>query len=145
MDKRKGFTLIELLIVVAVVGILAGIAYPSWRDYIARGRRTDGKSALLDLANRMERYYSQQNTYLGATLGSGGASDVRSSNLSPEGWYTLSLTNLSASTYTLNATPRNAQATDDSLCQTLTLTNLGIKGIANGPGGTPSGSVTQCW
>jgi type IV pilus assembly protein PilE len=140
----KGFSLIELMIVVVIVAILTTIAYPSYRDYITRGRRSDGQSALLDLASRMERYYSQQNTYQTATIGAG-ATAVRSSNTSPEGWYTLSITAQTASTFTLRATPLNAQATDDLRCQSLTLNNLGVKGITAGPAGAPTGTVAQCW
>lgn len=146
MNKRsKGFTLLELMIVVVIVAILTAIAYPSYRDYIARGRRSDGQSALLDLASRMERYYSQQNTYQTATIGTGGANDVRATNTSPEGWYTLSISAQTASAFTLSATPLNAQATDDKVCQTLTLNSLGAKGITTGPGGVPTGPVTRCW
>ncbi|AHE66727.1 type IV pilin protein [Legionella oakridgensis] len=142
---KKGFSLIELLIVLVVIGILASIAYPSYRDYISRARRSDGQSALLDLASRMERYYSENHTYQTATIGTGNATDVLSSAVSPEGWYTLAINNPTTSTYTLQATPRNAQATADTLCQTLTLNQLGVKGIATGPAGSPTGTASQCW
>ena len=143
--RNKGFSLIELMIVLVIIAILVTIAYPSYREHISRGRRSDGQSALLDLASRLERYYSQQNSYIGATVGTGGANDIRSSNTSPEGWYTLSITTQTASAFTIRATPRNAQSTDDRRCQTLTLTNLGVKGITAGPSGSPTGTVTQCW
>lgn len=141
----KGFTLIELMITVVVIAILVTIAYPSYREYIARSRRADGQSALLDLASRMERYYSDRNTYQTATIGTGAATDVRATNLSPESWYTLAITAQTASSYTLQATPRNAQGTTDTRCQSLTINNLGAKGIANGPAGTPTGPVDRCW
>ncbi|WP_133139127.1 MULTISPECIES: type IV pilin protein [Legionella] len=142
---KKGFTLIELLIVMVIIGILVSIAYPSYLQYIVSARRSDGQSAIMDLASRMERYYSERNTYLNATIGTGGANDIRSSNISPEGWYTLSISSQTASTYTLQAIPRNNQGRDDRLCQTLTVNSLGAKGIAAGPGGAPSGTVDQCW
>lgn len=143
---RKGFTLIELLIAILIVGILASIAYPAYKDYIARARRSDGQSALLDLASRMERYYSENNTYQTATLGAGNnTTDVLSSTASPEGWYSLAISSASGSTYTLTATPQNAQATTDTKCQTLTLSSLGVKGIATGPAGTPTGTASICW
>ncbi len=142
---RKGFTLIELLMVMVIIGILAAIAYPGYREYITSARRSDGQAALLNLANRMERYYSERNTYQGATIGTGGVTDVLGSNLSPENWYTLSITNASATGYTLNATPRSGQATADKKCQTLTLNSIGVKGIAAGPGGSPTGTASQCW
>lgn len=144
MIKLKGFSLIELLIVMVIAGILVSIAYPSYREYITRARRSDGQAALLDLASRMERYYSEENTYETATVGTGNPTDIIASNLSPEGWYTLVI-NATAHSYNLQAIPRNAQATSDTRCQTLTLNNLGLKGIASGPAGAPSGTVAQCW
>lgn len=145
MDSFKGFTLIEILIAIVIVGLLSVIAYPSYLEYITRARRGDGQSALLNLASRMERYYSDHNTYQTATLGTGANTDVLSTNLSPEGWYTLSITNATSSNYTVQATPRNAQGTKDKICQSLTLNNLGVKGIAAGPAGAPTGPSSKCW
>jgi len=142
---KKGFTLMELMITLVIVGILTTIAVPSYKDYIMRARRSDGKSALMDLASQMERFYSERNTYVGATIGGGGANEVRSSPTSTDGWYTLAITTQTASNFTIQASPNNAQATADTTCQTLTMTNLGVKGIAAGSGGTPSGPVTKCW
>lgn len=144
--KSKGFTLIELMIVVAIIGIIASIAYPSYRNHIASARRTDGQAALMDLASRMERFYSEQQSYLNATVGSGNtATDVISSKTSPQGWYNLSISAQTASSYTLQAIPQSSQATADTLCQTLTLNNLGAKGMIAGPAGAPTGQVTDCW
>lgn len=142
---KKGFSLIELLIVMVIVGILASIAYPSYRDYITRARRSDGKTALLMLANRMEHYYSEHHTYQTATINTGNNTDVLSSPLSPEGWYRLSITNATATAFSLQATPIGVQATHDTLCQTLTLNSIGAQGITAGSGGTPTGTAAQCW
>ena len=129
--------MIELLIVLVITGILATISYPSYRDYIIRAHRTDGQLALLDLACRMETYYAEHETYETATLGTGKATDVLCRQLSPEGWYTLSLTETTDKTYTLQATPINAQ---DTHCQTLTLNSSGVKGAT----ATAIG-ISQCW
>ena len=80
---NKGFTLIELVIAMAIIGILASIAYPSYLDYITRARRQDGQTALLELANQMEQYYANNNTYQTATIATGNPSDIQSSNTSP--------------------------------------------------------------
>jgi type IV pilus assembly protein PilE len=62
---QKGFTLIELMIVVAVIGILASIAIPSYTDYVQRGKVAEATSTLADLRVRMEQYYQDNRTYVG--------------------------------------------------------------------------------
>jgi type IV pilus assembly protein PilE len=66
MSKQKGFTLIEILIVVAVLAILAAIAYPSYQDYIVRSQLAEARGALADMRVRMEQYFLDRRTYVGA-------------------------------------------------------------------------------
>jgi type IV pilus assembly protein PilE len=63
MGKIKGFTLIELVIVVAIVAILATIAYPSYQDSVRKSRRADAKGVLMEAAQWMERFYTENNRY----------------------------------------------------------------------------------
>lgn len=127
--RMQGFTLMELMIAVVIIGVLAAIAYPAYTDHMNRTRRSDGKAALLNLANYMEHYYTENNGYTGATLTTVGYTGTTSQ----EGYYNISISSLTNTSYTLTATPTGAQA-GDTTCGALTLTNTNIKG--------PS---TDCW
>lgn len=63
MNKQQGFTLIELMIVVAIIGILATIGYPNYRDYVLRSENALAQSAMVELSVALERYYSENNSY----------------------------------------------------------------------------------
>lgn len=131
--RTRGFTLIELLITVVIVGVLAAIALPSYLNQVQKSRRTDAKSALLGAAGQMERYFTERGTYATATLGSSGVFPSTTQN----GYYTLSFSNLSATSYTLLATPAGAQASDP--CGSLTYDYEGNKGM------TGTLPMDQCW
>ncbi len=69
---QRGFTLIELMIVVAVIGILASVAYPAYTSSIIKGKRAEGRAALAELLQQQERYMTQRNCYLGFTTTAAG-------------------------------------------------------------------------
>jgi type IV pilus assembly protein PilE len=126
--------MVEIVIVCAIVAILAAIALPSYLGSIQKGRRADAKSALVGAAGQMERYFTERSTYATATLGGGGVYPSTSLN----GYYTLSITNKTATTYTLNAVPAAQQVGDP--CGTFTYTDQGVKGVTGG-----TFTTADCW
>lgn len=132
---KRGFSLIEILIALAVAAILAAIVYPTYQHFVTKAHRSEGQVALFDLAQRMERYYQENNhTFAGASLENLGVNTITSS-----GYYRLSIGNTSATTYLLMATPIGMQSQRDTQCASLTLNQLGHKGI------TGEGAVEDCW
>lgn len=123
--ETMGFTLIELMIAVAIVGILAAISYPSYTAFVTQSNRSEGQAELLRFANLQEQYFVDYRTY-GADLtdlGQGTAT-VKTE----QGNYTISVDSANASTFSLNATALGAQATNDSACSPLTISEAGVKG-----------------
>ena len=144
MKRRQGFTLIELMIVVAVVAILAAIAYPSYQDSVRKSRRADARSVLLQAAQWMERFYTQNHSYAGGALPAG------LTQAPVEGgpkYYNISLTNcagaatVTANTFTLRAVPIAGSAQANDRCGALTLTNTGVRGVCVAAPPT----VDECW
>jgi type IV pilus assembly protein PilE len=128
-----GFSLIELMVAVAIVGILAMVAYPSYQNQVQRTRRADAQGALMGLAGALERHFTVNNTYLGAAAGGGdtGAPAIYPTEAPLDGntkYYDLTIQAATASTYTIAAAPKGAQAGDG--CGTLTVTHTGVRGAA---------------
>ncbi|KTD16404.1 pilus assembly protein PilE [Legionella jordanis] len=139
-----GFSLFELLIACLILIILMALAYPNYQKNIIKVRRLDAQNALFNLANRLEHYYANVHSYENASLGTGDAPDVISSNLSSQKWYRLEITSQTADEFSLSAVPINSQANDQE-CQTFTLNHEGNKGIAAGPCGQPRANARECW
>jgi type IV pilus assembly protein PilE len=126
--RPKGFTLIELMITVAVVALLAAVALPSFLNQIRKSRRTEARTALLDLATRAERMYSTTNSYWDTTnaltpadLGYTGNWPITNVG---SGYYSINLSNSTATSFTFTATASGTQVSDTT-CNTFTVDNTG--------------------
>lgn len=129
IQRFRGFTLVELLIVVVVVGILAAIAYPNYRDYVARGKRNEARAALLQIATNQERWYLNNNQY------TPNLDDVGVNALTGSGTYAIAITSATADNFTATATYQNADA-EAGRCLTFTI---------DGRGQRTSAPDTDCW
>jgi type IV pilus assembly protein PilE len=146
--KTTGFTLIELMLVLAIIGIIATIAYPQYQESVKKSRRTDAKGVLVGFAGAMERYFTVANHYTGAAGTATSQADTGAPRVyatqSPidgtEKYYDLTIADATATTFTLYATPTGKQATDK--CGILTLKNTGERDIKK-----PTAGVTKadCW
>lgn len=112
--SSRGFTLIELMVVAAIVAILAAIAYPSYQQYIIRGKRSAAQAQMMDIANRQQQYLLANRSYASKTqLESGGY--VLPSEVSSNYGYSITVGSGTPPTFTITFTPSGAQASDGNL------------------------------
>jgi len=145
---NKGFTLVELMVVVAIIGIIASIAYPSYVESTAQAHRANAQAELMSLSSALERYYTQNNHYSNAATGGADTGaplatlytlDTDIANL-----YTVTISQTdggtgdttAAQSYQLSAAPVAGGRMAADACGTMTLNSAGVK--------TPT-TPADCW
>jgi len=123
MLKQKGFTLMELMIVIAIIGILVSVAYPSYQDHVRKTNRSDCHAALLQVSDLQERYYLQKNTYAPDIVTLMGAG----THQSPHEICTMTATG-DVNGFVITATGGTNQV--GASCTTMTINQAGSKGPA---------------
>lgn len=152
ITNQRGFTLIELMIVVAVVGILAGVAYPSYTEQVRKSNRTDAKIALQQAVQSQEEYFIRNYSYAISMTQLGYTANNAES---PEGKYTVSVSAVvpaacagtqganACTGFSLQAQPVTGKSQEhDDKCQSLTVTNVNVKTALDSDG---AGSGDICW
>lgn len=134
VTRQKGFTLIELMIVVAIIGIMAAVAYPSYQSYVEKTRRGQAQADLLELVQFLERRYSNRFDYRKTD----GSNPELPFDISPRednpAAYTISFSeSVTANTFTLQAEPETLQAGDK--CGKMTIDQEGNR----------TAEETDCW
>lgn len=142
--RHRGFTLVELMVTIAIVGILASIAYPAYRAQVLRAQRTDATAALLRVAAAQERYYLQNNTY---------AATANITTAPPTGlgipgtdrrYYTLTIESTDlVNAFTAVAVPATGSPQlKDTNCARFTVTEALLRGATKSSG---TDNTTTCW
>lgn len=145
--RFRGVTLIEMVVVIVIIGLLASIAVPTYRNHVLRANRGAARAALLALATAQEKFYLQCNTYttaLNETKDTAcSPANLKFPTSSERGYYTLAVTAADASAWTATtiAVSGNAQA-NDAPCRVFQLTSTGAK-TASKSGG--AANDLDCW
>ncbi len=133
-----GFSLLELMIVVAIIAILASIAFGSYQHHVVNTRRAAAAACLLERTQRLERFHTLHLSYPDAT---GAAAILAECGDGLARHYRINLSSISARAFALQAVPQGAQAKADTRCGTLTINQLGVRTVS----GTANATPGECW
>lgn len=134
-SKADGFTFIELLIALIIIGILVTIAYPSYLRFIQKSRRAEALATLIQDQIILERCFSQNFSYAAAC-----SAIPTFPQITPEGFYSINLSNQTAMTYTMTATPQGNQASDTK-CASISVNQANIKTAVD----STATAQEECW
>jgi type IV pilus assembly protein PilE len=143
--RQFGVTLIELMVVVAIIAIISAFAYPSYQRYVVKAKRTVAQNTLLQIADRQQQFFMDNKRFtadltdLGFPADPHVVDDDGNSTVAGDSQavYSLSLSNVTATTWTITAAPLHGQLTRDTYCGSLTITHAGTKG--------KTGASDKCW
>ena len=141
----RGVTLMELLIVIVVIGILASIAVPSYRQYMMRAQRVDATAALLRVAAAQEKYYLQNNRYADNALLSANQPGGLGITGTAKGFYSLTVANPTDPTVDFVVTATTVSSGpqgNDTNCATFTIDQSGAKTATNS---SAADNTDKCW
>jgi len=144
-NPQRGFSLIELMIVVAIIAIISAFAYPSYQRYVIKTKRSVAQNALLQVADRQQQFFMDNKSFaanmtnLGFPANPYVVDDSGTPTVASDGdaVYSLSLSNVTATTWTATAAPLQGQLSRDTYCGSLSITQTGAKG--------KSGASDECW
>jgi type IV pilus assembly protein PilE len=146
-NRQRGFTLVELMVAVLVASILLAVAIPGYSTYVRKSRRTEAKTAVLDLASLEERYYSTQNLYTTVATNLGYAAFPGTVG---SGYYQVTVTNVNAptatapGTYTITATPKaGTDQVKDTQCAQFQVTSTGVQSAKDST--LVTDTTATCW
>ena len=143
--RERGVTLLELMIVVAIVALVSAFAFPSYMQYVVSTKRTVATSTLLQVADRQQQFFMDNKQFTNDLTNLGFAANplvladdgTSTTAGDTDAVYSIALSNVAATTYTITATPLHGQSSRDTECANLTLDQSGARGS--------SGGGANCW